>query len=155
MLSNQSSGTGLSTEYRDLLESVSALLEEGRRSAARTVNAVLTTTYWLVGKRLVDYEQGGRERAAYGSELLKRLSSDLGGRLGRGFSERNLEQMRLFYLHWTNPQTLSASSSQEEPSTISQTPSAKFIARYAGVLAFLVPLCAATLRARSRCPAPL
>ena len=126
MLSKQSSGAGLSTEYQDLLESVSSLLEEGRRSAARTVNAVLTTTYWLVGKRLVEFEQGGRERAAYGSELLKRLSSDLGGRLGRGFSERNLEQMRLFYLHFTNSQTLSANSGHEDHAMISQTPSAKF-----------------------------
>lgn len=128
MLSNKSSGTGLSTEYRDVLESVSALLEEGRRSAARTINAVLTATYWLVGKRLVEFEQGGRERAAYGSELLKRLSSDLGSRLGRGFSERNLEQMRLFYLQSMNPQTLSANLGQEVPDAISLTPSAKFVA---------------------------
>ena len=125
-MANQSSDARLSTEYRELLESVSALLQEGRRSAARTVNAILTTTYWLVGRRLVEFEQGGRERAAYGSELLKRLSSDLGNRLGRGFSERNLEQMRLFYLHWTNPQTLSANSSQEMRAAISQTPSARF-----------------------------
>jgi hypothetical protein len=50
----------------------------------------------------------GKERAEYGSELLKRPSGDLQAHLGRGFSERNLEQMRQFYLQWQNPQTLSA-----------------------------------------------
>jgi hypothetical protein len=101
---------GASTEYQTLLTSVSVVLQEGRRSAAKSVNAVLTTTYWLVGKRLVEQEQKGQERAVYGSEMLKRLSTDLRGRFGRGFSERNLEQMRLFYLEWKNPQTLSAKS---------------------------------------------
>ena len=104
----QSSSAGISAEYKGLLASVSTLLEEGRRSAARSVNAALTATYWLVGKRIVEYDQAGQARATYGSEVLKRLSADLVGRFGRGFSERNLEQMRLFYLHWRNPQTPSA-----------------------------------------------
>ncbi|MGI4756503.1 MAG: PDDEXK nuclease domain-containing protein [Janthinobacterium lividum] len=125
MLAKRSFSAGLSTQYDGLLASVSALLEEGRRSAARSVNAVLTATYWLIGKRIVEYEQGGQERAAYGSEVLKRLSADLRGHFGRGFSERNLEQMRLFYLHWGNPQTPSAISSDKNSLAISQTVSAK------------------------------
>ena len=124
-MANQSSSAGISTEYKGLLASVSALLEAGRRSAAKSVNTVLTATYWLVGHRIVEYEQGGRERAAYGSEVLKRLSGDLGGRFGRGFSERNLELMRLFYLQWANPQTPSAISRQRNSRAISQTSSAK------------------------------
>jgi hypothetical protein len=96
--------------YAELLSGIIAVLEQGRQSAARSVNAVLTATYWLVGQRLVEHEQHGAERAAYGSELLKRLSQDLQSRLGRGFSERNLEQMRQFYLQWGNPQTVSADS---------------------------------------------
>jgi predicted nuclease of restriction endonuclease-like (RecB) superfamily len=111
--------------YDDLFRGILNLLEEGRRSAARSVNAVLTTTYWRVGERLVRHEQGGAERAAYGAEVLKRLSRDLVARLGRGFSERNLEQMRQFYLQWHNPKTLSADSSDREALGISQTPSAK------------------------------
>jgi hypothetical protein len=85
----------------------------------------LTTTYWLVGRRLVEFEQRGKERAVYGSELLKRLSGDLQSRFGRGFSERNLEQMRQFYLQWENPLTLSADSAAGISPKISQTPSAK------------------------------
>lgn len=125
-MANQSSSAGISTEYKGLLGSLAALLEEGRHSAAKSVNAVLTATYWLVGKRIVEYEQVGQERAAYGSELLKRLSADLGGRFGRGFSERNLEQMRLFYLQqWANAQTPSAILRHGSFRSISQTPSAE------------------------------
>ena len=88
------SNTEMSTGYETLLSSVLELLRLGRQNAAKSVNAVLTTTYWLVGRRLVEFEQRGKERAVYGSELLKRLSGDLQARFGRGFSERNLEQMR-------------------------------------------------------------
>jgi predicted nuclease of restriction endonuclease-like (RecB) superfamily len=97
------------------------LIEQARIAAARSVNVVLTFAYWLVGQRIVEHEQLGSERAAYGQATLKRLARDLTARLGRGFSERNLEQMRAFYLAWPNPQTLSAES---VPTSISQTPSA-------------------------------
>jgi len=115
----------MSTGYETLLSSVSELLRRGRQNAAKSVNAVLTTTYWQVGRRLVEFEQRGKERAVYGSELLKRLSGDLQSRFGRGYSERNLEQMRQFYLQWENPQTLSADSAVGISPKISQTPSAK------------------------------
>jgi len=121
----QHSGTEIFAGYQALLSSISELLQRGRQHAAKSVNAVLTTTYWLVGRRLVEYEQGGKERAEYGSELLKRLSGDLQSQLGRGFSERNLEQMRQFYFQWQNSQTLSADSGAKASHKISQTPSAK------------------------------
>ena len=91
---------------------VTRLLEDARRAAARSINTILTATYWAIGRRIVEYEQGGEKRAAYGAALLKQLSTDLTVRFGRGFSERNLEQMRLFYLGWPIPQTLSAESRQ-------------------------------------------
>src|SRR5690349_17159885 len=58
----------------------------------------MTATYWSVGRRIVESEQGGEGRARYGKALLKRLSADLTSRFGRGFSVDNLEMMRLFYL---------------------------------------------------------
>ena len=119
----------MSTGYEALLSNVSELLQRGRQNAAKSVNAVLTTTYWLVGRRLVEFEQRGKERAVYGTELLKRLSGDLQSRFGRGFSERNLEQMRQFYLQWENPRTLSADSAVRISPKISQTPSAKLSLR--------------------------
>lgn len=83
--------------YSATLSDVVALLEEARRSAARSVNALMTATYWLIGRRIVESEQGGAERAAYGQALLEHLSVDLTQQFGRGFGKDNLELMRLFY----------------------------------------------------------
>ena len=58
----------------------------------------MTAAYWEVGKRIVEGEQSGSKRVGYGKERLKRLSADLTAGFGRGFSQRKLEQMRLFYL---------------------------------------------------------
>ena len=106
--------------YTDVLAEVAQLLEGARRASARTVNVVMTTTYWEIGRRIVETEQRGAKRAGYGKALLKHLSSDLTTRFGRGFSERNLEQMRLFYLGWPISQTLSAKSHQETTESIAK-----------------------------------
>ena len=71
--------------YRYLAGGIADLLEEARRTSARSVNAIMTATYWEVGRRIVEYEQKGRERAEYGAALLKRLSEDLQRQFGRGF----------------------------------------------------------------------
>jgi predicted nuclease of restriction endonuclease-like (RecB) superfamily len=112
--------------YDTLLVDISHVIEEARHVVARSVNAVMTTTYWLVGRRIVEQEQQGVARAAYGEQLLKRLSRDLSKLFGRGFSERNLEQMRGFYLGWPISQAAPAESSplSRDP-PISQTASAK------------------------------
>src|ERR1700675_3486862 len=104
--------------YGELLSGGVRLIEQARLVAVRSVNVVLTSTYWLVGQRIVEHEQSGSKRAVYGEALLKLLAQDLTAQLGRGFSERNLEMMRLFYLGWSNPQTVSAKST---PLSISQT----------------------------------
>ena len=83
--------------YPGLIGDIGALLEQARRSSARAVNALMTATYWEIGRRIVEFEQGGDKRAGYGQELLKRLALDLTGRFGRGFSKPNLERMRLLY----------------------------------------------------------
>lgn len=108
--------------YGQLLAGVVNLIEEARLASVRSVNAVLTSTYWLVGQRIVKHEESGADRAPYGQTLLKKLAKDLSSKLGRGFSERNLEQMRAFYLTWPNRQTPSAESPLK---LISQTLSAK------------------------------
>lgn len=121
--------------YRGLLGGIETLLEQARRSSARAVNAIMTATYWEVGRRIVEYEQGGEARAAYGVELLSRLSLDLTRRFGRGFSRQNLQQMRQFYLvHPEEPirQTLSGKSSEganlQTPSA--NSPVGRIVARF-------------------------
>ena len=70
----------------------------------------MTATYWEIGRQIVEGEQAGGRRAAYGKKLLKLLSGDLSARFGRGFSERNLKYMRAFYMGWPFSQTAFAES---------------------------------------------
>jgi predicted nuclease of restriction endonuclease-like (RecB) superfamily len=98
------------SEYDEILSSVVELLEQARRAAVRSVNAIMTATYWEVGRCIVEFEQGGEARAGYGEQLLERLADDLTKRLGRGFSIRNLRSFRAFYLNWPIRQTMSAES---------------------------------------------
>jgi predicted nuclease of restriction endonuclease-like (RecB) superfamily len=85
-------------DYSGLLGGISELLEAARRASARTVNAFMTATYWEVGRRIVEFEQGGEKRAVYGESLLLRLADDLTARFGKGFGKSNLFLMRKFYL---------------------------------------------------------
>ncbi len=87
------------------------VIEDARRAAARSVNAVMTATYWFVGRRIVEPEQRGQARAAYGEALLERLSNDLTARFRRGFSVDNLETMRLFSLAY--PPAISETASRK------------------------------------------
>ena len=98
--------------YGNLVGGIVGMLEAARRTAARAVNAVMTATYWEIGRRIVEHEQHGSERAEYGVVLLKELGRDLTARFGRGFGWRNLFQMRAFYLSFPDEklQTLSAIS---------------------------------------------
>ena len=84
--------------YTDLLGGISELLREARIAAGRVVNNIVTATYWEIGRRIVEYEQKGAERAEYGAMLLKRLAGDLTRRFGKGFSYSNLNLFRQFYL---------------------------------------------------------
>jgi predicted nuclease of restriction endonuclease-like (RecB) superfamily len=126
------------TEYSRLVIEISELLAQARHSAARSVNALLTATYWEIGRRIVEFEQGGKSRAGYGEEVLLRLSQDLVAKHGRGFSERNLRHMRVFFLGWEIWQTPSAklearvkcqTVSGKSGKDISQIPSEKSDAR--------------------------
>jgi hypothetical protein len=69
--------------YQDFLSEISTLLAAARKQAARAVNTVLFATYWELGRRIIEFEQAGKELAGYGEQLLQRLSSDLGKRFGR------------------------------------------------------------------------
>lgn len=110
-------------EYSGIHGDIVALLETARRAAARSVNALMTATYWEIGRRIVEFEQGGQGRAAYGEDLIKRLGSDLTRQFERGFGWRNLAQMRAFYLTWPADQILQTVSAKSLSSEIRQTPS--------------------------------
>lgn len=84
-------------KYGGIYNDIVALLEGAHRATARSVNALMAATYWEIGRHIVEFEQGGGDRAAYGQALLARLSNDLTQKFGRGFGVDNLELMRLFY----------------------------------------------------------
>ena len=109
---------GLFTEVRDLIQSA-------RRGVASVVDTFQVMTNFEIGRRIVEHEQKGAKRAAYGAELLKKISGRLTEEFGRGFSKANLEYMRRFYVEWQNraPQIAQTVSGQLIPLPISQTPS--------------------------------
>ena len=83
---------------KDIYEEICNLLNKSRESIISSVNSTMTKTYYLIGKWFVEEEQNGNERAEYGKNLIKELSEKLLKKFGKGFSERNLEQMRMFYI---------------------------------------------------------
>ena len=93
--------------YKGLIEEIGSLLLAGKSKAVQKVNTILVHTYWHIGKRLVEYEQDGNDKAEYGSEVLKKLSKDLKAQYGKGFSKSNLYMMRQLYLKFPIFQTVS------------------------------------------------
>jgi predicted nuclease of restriction endonuclease-like (RecB) superfamily len=111
--------------YDTVLSDVIDLLESARRASARTINTIITATYWKIGRRIVEFEQGGSKKAEYGEQLIDRLSNDLTKRFGRGFKRRNLFQIRAFYIAY--PEIMQTVSAQLDTNEIMQTASAQSI----------------------------
>lgn len=111
--------------YDTILSEVINLLESARHASARAVNVFMTTSYWLIGRRIIEWEQAGKERAAYGEALINRLSADLTKRFGRGFSRQNLQKMRLIYRIYP-PEKICQTLSGKLPSEKCQTLSGEF-----------------------------
>ncbi len=109
--------------YGDIAE----LLNVARAKAYHAVNSIMVETYWKIGQRIVEEEQGGSSRAEYGTKLIENLSKYLTDTFGKGFSEANLKNMRQFYLtypefdtqcvanlSWTNIRTIIRISDKNE-----------------------------------------
>jgi DUF1016 N-terminal domain len=97
--------TPLSSE---LFESIRTTIALARTKAQQSTNFIMVEAYWQVGQLIVENEQQGDPRAAYGTALIQSLSDRLTEEFGKGFSERNLRSMRGFYLTLPIWQTVSA-----------------------------------------------
>ncbi len=97
-LQRNKTASPVETDYGAVLSDIAGLITAARQATARSVNSIMTATYWLIGRRIVEFEQGGKTRAVYGEALLIRLSEDLSKRFGRGFGVDNLQRFRAFYL---------------------------------------------------------
>jgi predicted nuclease of restriction endonuclease-like (RecB) superfamily len=118
-----------------LYERVAKILEQARGQVARSVNTAMVRAYWLVGREIVEVEQAGEERASYGDEVIQRLSTRLAATHGKGFSVRNLRNMRQFYLAFLGGSalaTIQQTPSAESGRRIQQTPSARSRATTSG-----------------------
>lgn len=103
---------------QSLLAALRELIAQGRQRALRAIDAVQVQTCWEIGRHIVEFEQGGEHRAAYGKKLLSGLAENLTREFGKGFDASNLRYMRLFYqafpmcdalrheLSWTHYRTL-------------------------------------------------
>lgn len=85
-------------------QDISVLLDNARRQAKTAVNTAMVYTYYEIGRRIVEEEQHGQDRAAYGQQLLQGLSEYLTKEFGKGFSLTNLKQFRQFYTVYVNDQ---------------------------------------------------
>lgn len=95
-------------KHDELLYKISSLLEEARNRIVREVDQTIVYTYRHIWREIVEFQQWGKEKAEYWTELLATLSKELTKRFGKGFSPTNLRQMRSFYLLFPNQQTVSA-----------------------------------------------
>ncbi|MCG6576509.1 DUF1016 domain-containing protein [Pseudomonas sp. AF32] len=105
-------------ELTPLINELDELIRQARQKVLRAVDTLQVQTCWQIGRHIIEFEQGGAERAAYGTRLLATLAKALTGRFGKGFDERNLRHMRDFYqkfpiwnavrteLSWTHYRTL-------------------------------------------------
>jgi predicted nuclease of restriction endonuclease-like (RecB) superfamily len=85
-----------------LLDALRDLIIQARQHALRSVDTIQVQTYWQIGRHIVEFEQGGQARAAYGKRLLAELAVALTGEFGKGFDERNLRNMRAFFQYFPN-----------------------------------------------------
>lgn len=131
----------------ELIHELRELIRSARQAAAHSVDIIQVLTNFEIGRRIVEHEQQGRERAEYGKALLKELSAELSAKFGRGFSKRNLEYMRRFYIAYQDRLIVQMPSAQlptgrnsrvspaslthkEFPHAIWQRPSTEFTAPF-------------------------
>lgn len=108
------------TIYQNLVDRIADIFVQARTKAVREINIIQVMAYWEIGREIVEFEQKGKSRAEYGEKLIKKLSKDMGKKLGKGFSEINIRNMRRFYLDFPIQiqQTLSVKSQISETSLV-------------------------------------
>lgn len=90
--------------FRHVLSDVRENISTGRTAAYAATNREMLTTYWNVGRRIVEEEQKGEERAEYGKRLIAVLAKELTAEFGSGFIDRNFRYYRKFYLFFPDPE---------------------------------------------------
>ncbi|WP_207815536.1 PDDEXK nuclease domain-containing protein [Pseudomonas sp. 50_B] len=97
-MSQAITGNNPDTHLLPLIDCLGELIRQSRRQALRAVDTLQVQTCWQIGRHIVEFEQGGAERAAYGKRLLPELAKVLSAEFGKGFDATNLRHMRGFFL---------------------------------------------------------
>ncbi len=90
-----------------LIDTITSIIEQARHHVRQSVNSAMVQSYWEIGRLIVEHEQQGEKRAAYGKAQLQHISTQLSARLGKGFDVTNLRNMRSFYLAFPIRETVS------------------------------------------------
>ena len=106
-------------QNKALFQQVAVLLQNARQQVLRTINSTMVYTYFEIGRMIVEEEQNGKDRAEYGKQILKGLSQQLTKEFGKGFSLRNLEQIRKFYQIYSISSTVSTILEIQKSQTLS------------------------------------
>lgn len=93
---------------QNLFSDIKELIIDSRKKIVQTVNTTMVYTYFEIGRLIVENLQDGKDRASYGKQVLKLLSEQLTKEFGKGFSEHNLLNFKMFYQIYSIPKTLSA-----------------------------------------------
>ncbi len=107
--------TAVQVNEAALVLDVKKIIQQAKSKAYTAVNSAMVQAYWLIGRRIVEEEQGGEERAEYGKRLIETLSKELTTEFGKGFDARELRKIRQFYLIFPIRDAVSPESEDKVP----------------------------------------
>ena len=96
------------TTYQSLITDIKDIISSGRKNAYNAASKAMVMTYWHIGKRIIEQEQNGKERAEYGKALIETLADELTKEYGTSYSKRNLQYFKKFYLAFPDEQIVNA-----------------------------------------------
>ncbi len=99
----ESSSDGMQLLFHD----IAAIIKQAHQHVRQAVNQAMVRSYWQIGRQIVEHEQQGQQRAAYGKQQLQLLSKQLTSEFGKGFDASNLRNMRRFYMAFPIQETVS------------------------------------------------
>lgn len=94
--------------YQAIITDIKDIISSGQKIAYNATNKAMILTYWHVGKRIVEQEQNGNERAQYGQALIDALADELTKEYGKSFSKINLQYFRKFYIAFPDERIVNA-----------------------------------------------
>ena len=94
------------------IQEIKQILNQARQKVYVAINSAMVEAYWKIGKRIVEEEQNGKERADYGKEIIKNISDEMTREFGKGFTDRNIRNFRQFYITFPNTEIWKTLSSK-------------------------------------------